>query len=256
MTEEHEGHEGAESLWHVRAIRLAIGSGIALGAGFLAERAGLVGVSVVAYAVALLVGGASFAPEAVRGMLRGSIGIGGLMTIAAVGAVLLGEIAEAAMLAFLFSISEGLEGYAMSRTSQELRSLLDLVPPTAIVRRDGVESSVPVAELVVGDRLIVRPGERVVTDGVIVSGRSSLDVSAITGESIPLEAGAGDAVYAGTVNGSGALEVDATASVANNTLARIVQIVEAARDDACERARSGGQGHGRAAHDLRGSPPQ
>lgn len=230
MTDEHEAHEGTESLWQVRAIRLAVGSGVALSAGFLAERTGLSSVTVVAYAVALLVGGASFAPEAVRGMLRGSIGIGGLMTIAAVSAVLFGKIAEAATLAFLFSISEGLEAYATSRTSQELRALLDLVPPTATVRRDGVESSIPAAELVVGDRLIIRPGERVVTDGIIVSGRSSLDVSAITGESIPVEAGPGDTVYAGTVNGSGALEVNATAGVADNTLARIVQIVEAAQE--------------------------
>ena len=205
-------------------------SGVFLAGGFLAEQAGAASFSTIGYAIALVAGGASFVPESVRGMLRGKLGIGGLMTIAAVGAALLGEIEEAAMLAFLFSISEGLEGYAESRTSQELRALLDLVPATATVSRGGSEQTIRATELVVGDRLVVRPGERVATDGKIASGRSSLDVSAITGESIPIEAEPGDTVYAGTINGTGALEIDATATVADNSLSRIVQIVEAARE--------------------------
>lgn len=217
-------------LFQIRSIRLAAVAGMLLGTGLVAEQAGATVPALVAFAAALLVGGASFVPESVRGMLRGEIGIGGLMTIAAFGAVLLGEVEEAAMLAFLFSISEGLEGYAMSRTGRELRALLDLVPRTARIIRDRAEVTVDATELAVGDRMIVRPGERIATDGILVAGRSSLDVSAITGESIPIEGNPGDTVYAGTINGAGAIEIQATAGVADNSLARIVQIVEAAQE--------------------------
>ncbi len=217
-------------LFQIWSIRLAAVGGVMLVTGLVAEQAGAPIPALVAFAAALLVCGASFVPESVRGMLRGEIGIGGLMTIAAVGAVLLGELEEAAMLAFLFSISEGLEGYAMSQTGRELRALLDLVPRTARVVRDGAEITIDATELRVGDRMIVRPGERIATDGILVAGRSSLDVSAITGESIPIEGNPGDTVHAGTINGSGAIEVEATAGVADNSLARIVQIVEAAQE--------------------------
>ena len=217
-------------LIEIRSIRLAFLAGIFLAAGFITEQIGQPMVSMAAYAISLVIGGLTFVPDAVRGMLRGGIGIGGLMTVAAAGAVLLGELPEAAMLAFLFSISEGLEGFAMARTSQELRALLDLVPPTATVSRDGREQTIPATGLVVGDRLIVRPGERVATDGVIRAGRSALDVSAITGESMPIEAEPGHEVFAGTINGTGALEVEATATVRDNSLARIVRIVEEAQE--------------------------
>lgn len=122
------------------------------------------------------------------------------MTIAAVGAVILGEVGEAAMLAFLFSISEGLEEYSLVRTRRGLRSLLTLVPDEATVLRDGQESVVVPGELRVGDRMLVKPGERLATDGVIAVGRTALDVSAITGESMPIEAGPGDEVFAGSIN--------------------------------------------------------
>ena len=217
-------------LFQIWSIRLAAVGGVMLVTGLVAEQAGAPIPALAAFAAALLVCGASFVPESVRGMLRGEIGIGGLMTIAAVGAVLLGDLGEAAMLAFLFSISEGLEGYAMSQTGRELRALLDLVPRTARVVRDEAEITIDATELRVGDRMIVRPGERIATDGILVAGRSSLDVSAITGESIPIEGNPGDTVHAGTINGSGAIEVEATAGVADNSLARIVQIVEAAQE--------------------------
>ena len=221
---------GPARLIEIRSIRLAVLAGVFLAGGFIAEQVGQPVVSTAAYAVSLVIGGLTFVPDAVRGMLRGGLGIGGLMTIAAAGAVLLGELPEAAMLAFLFSISEGLEGFAMARTSQELRALLDLVPPTATVSRGGHEQTIPATGLVVGDRLIVRPGERVATDGVIRAGRSTLDVSAITGESMPIEAETGQEIFAGTINGTGALEVEAIATVRDNSLARIVRIVEEAQE--------------------------
>ena len=115
----------------------------------------------------------------------------------------------------------------MARTRRGLRALLSLVPAEATVLRDGAQVTVAPAELAIGDLLLVRPGERVATDGVIRTGRTALDVSALTGESVPVEAGAGDTVYAGSINGTGVLEVEVTTTAEDNSLARIVNIVEA-----------------------------
>jgi cation-transporting ATPase G len=179
---------------------------------------------------ALIAGGSTFLPQVARGLRKGRLGVGTLMAIAAIGAVFLGELAEAATLAFLFSIAEALEGYAVARTRQGLRALLDLVPPQATVVADRGPRVVAAGELRPGDRLLVRPGERLATDGIIRAGRSAVDFSAITGESLPVERGPGDAVYAATINGRAALEVEVTASTDDNSLARIVRMVEEAQE--------------------------
>ncbi len=131
------------------------------------------------------------------------------------------------MLAFLFSISEGLEEYSLARTRRGLRALLSLVPDQATVVRGDTEMVVSSRELRVGDRMLVKPGERIATDGIIRSGRTALDVSAITGESVPVEAEPGHEVFAGSINGTGVLEVEVTTTSQDNSLARIVKIVEA-----------------------------
>ena len=162
--------------------------------------------------------------------MKGRIGVGTLMTIAAVGAVVLGELGEAASLAFLFSISEALEGYAMARTRRGLRALLALVPDRVTVRRGGTEIGIDPAELVVGDVMITRPGGRLATDGVVRVGRSTLDLSAITGESVPVEVEAGQQVFAASINGGGVLEIEVTAPTSDSSLARVVHIVEEAQE--------------------------
>ncbi|QRN79797.1 MAG: cation-transporting P-type ATPase, partial [Nocardiopsis sp. BM-2018] len=225
--EEAEEHE-PETLWQVSEIRFAAVAALLLGAGYASGWAGapdLVGL--VLKTVALAVAAWTFVPGTVRRLAQGKIGVGTLMTIAAIGAVLLGEVGEAAMLAVLYTIAEGLEEYSVARTRRGLRALLDLVPDQARVLRDGVEHTVDPADLAVGDTLVVRPGERVATDGVIASGHTSLDTSAITGESVPVEAAPGDEVFAGSINGTGVLEVTVTTTAADNSLARIVSIVEA-----------------------------
>lgn len=214
----------------MRELQAAGAAGLLLAAGFVASRIGADIAANVFYALALVVGGWTFAPETVRALLRGDLGVGTLMTIAAVGAVLLGELGEAATLAFLFSISEGLEGYALTRTRQGLRSLLSLTPPEATVVRNSRHEVVPASELQLGDLLLVRPGERVATDGVVISGRSAVDISAITGESVPVEVVAGTEVWAAAINGTGVLEIEVTARTEDNSLARIVRIVEEAQE--------------------------
>ncbi|MET3768816.1 Cd2+/Zn2+-exporting ATPase/cation-transporting ATPase G [Marisediminicola sp. UYEF4] len=176
---------------------------------------------------ALLVAAWTFVPSTLRRLVKGKIGVGTLMTIAAAGAVALGQVEEAATLAFLYAISEGLEEYSLEKTRRGLRALLDLVPAEATVLRDGIEVTVAPSELAPGDRMVIRPGERLATDGRIITGRTSLDTSALTGESVPVEAGPGTEVFAGSINGTGPLEVEVTSTAENNSLAKIVHIVEA-----------------------------
>ncbi|MGS2806607.1 heavy metal translocating P-type ATPase [Nocardia sp. MW-W600-9] len=223
-----------EKLWEVSELRAAAVAGVLLVAALIVGWTGGPGpVELGLEIAALLVGAYTFVPSTLKRLAKGKIGVGTLMTIAAIGAVILGEVGEAAMLAFLFSISEGLEEYAVARTRRGLRALLNLVPDRATVLREGTETVISPAELRVGDRMLVRPGERVATDGVIVEGRSALDVSAITGESVPVEAGPGAEVFAGSINGTGVLTVEVTTTAEDNSLARIVRIVEA------EQARKG-----------------
>jgi cation-transporting ATPase G len=221
---------GPQSLWQVRELQLAAVAAVLLGVGWGLSLADYDRVGTWVQLASAVAGAATFVPGALRGLLRKRVGVGTLMTIAAIGAVALGQITEAAMLGVLFSIAEGLEHYAIARTRRGLRALLGLVPPTASVLRDGTEVTVSPDELRVGDRMVLRPGERAATDGVIRAGRTSLDLSAITGESVPVEAGIGAIVHAGAINGGGAIEVEVTALAADSSLARIVHIVEEAQE--------------------------
>jgi cation-transporting ATPase G len=212
-----------------RTIAAIAAAGLWVG-GVLCGRAGHPGAADGLYVAAVMIGGATFVPGSVRGLLRGRLGVGLLMTIAAVGAVVLGEFGEAAALAFLFSISEALEDWAVTKSRRGLRAVLGLVPETTTVRRHDGLVEVPTAEVAVGDLMVVRTGERIPTDGVVQVGTSTLDMSAVTGESIPIDVEPSAAVIAGGVNGGGVLEIEVTAAAADSTLARIVRAVEEAQD--------------------------
>ena len=229
--------DGVPTLWQVREIQCAAVAGAFLATGLLASAAGSSPVGTFAFGSAIVVGGSTFIPSTMRRLIRGQVGVGTLMTAAAIGAVLLGEIAEAAMLAFLFSISEALEEYALTRMRIGLRSLLNLVPERVTVRRDDIELTVAPSELRVGDLMIIRPGERVATDGVVRDGASNVDCSAITGESIAVEVWPGRDVLAASVNGGGALEIEVTAATSDSSLARVVHIVEEAQERKGDRQR-------------------
>ena len=178
--------------WKDPELLLPIFSGVALITGLALDWSDLETPATVLYWVGLLLGAYTFAPGAIRNLVtKRKLGIGLLMTISAVGAVILGFVGEAAALAFLYSIAEALEDKAMDRAQGGLRALLKLVPQTATVLRDGTAAEVEAKDLEVGELMLVRPGERIATDGIIRSGRSSLDTSAITGESIPEEVAPG-----------------------------------------------------------------
>ena len=180
-----------------------------------------------AYVAAILVGGFYIARagwNAVR--TARSLDMNALMAIAAVGSIFIGEWAEGAVAMFLFSLGNTLEGYTMDRTRNAIRNLMDLSPRVATVIHGDREEQVPVEDLQVGDHILVRPGERVPMDGIIVTGRSAVNQAPITGESIPVEKSPGDEVLAGTINGLGALTVRVTRLVADTTMARIIRMVE------------------------------
>ena len=152
-----------------------------------------------------------------------------LMSIAAVGAVVIGEYLEGATVIFLFAIGEALEGYTTERARNSIKSLMLLKPDTATVLRDGEEQIVPVEELQVGETILVKPGESIPMDGRVLTGASGVNQAPITGESVSVAKAPADDVYAGTINGEGALTVEVTRLAQNNTISRIIKLVEDAQ---------------------------
>ncbi|MGV3714310.1 heavy metal translocating P-type ATPase [Pseudolysinimonas sp.] len=237
--DEHDGQDAEvrPPWWRDPALLPSAIAGVFLLAGYLFEWSGFAVPALVLQVVSLVAGASTFVPGAIRRLVRGRLGVGLLMTIAAVGAVILGHVGEAAALAFLFSLAEALEDRAMDRAKEGLRALLSLIPETVRVSRLSGEAVVAVAEVRELDILVVGAGERVATDGIVVEGRSSIDASAVTGESIPIEVGPGDEVPAGAVNGSATLRIEATADGRDNSLTQIVRLVEQAHARKGERAR-------------------
>ncbi|WP_314974544.1 cation-translocating P-type ATPase [Corynebacterium matruchotii] len=227
--------------WKDTELMFPITAGVFCITGFVLDHTVSPTAALACYWVALIAGGWTFIPGSLRQLVtskgRSRMGVGLLMTIAAIGAVLLGHVGEAAALAFLFSISETLEDRAMDRAQQGLRALLSLMPNTARVVRDDVETTVPASEVQTSDVLVVGAGERVATDGTVIAGQSWLDTSAITGESIPVGVSPGSSVSAGSVNGSGTLRIQATSDGLDNSLTQIVRLVEQAQSAKGERAR-------------------
>jgi len=183
------------------------------------------------FALAMLVGLVPIARRAFMAARFGSpFSIETLMTIAAVGAVAIGASEEAAVVVVLFLIGEMLEGAAARRARSSIRALSELVPETALVEAEGGTKTAAADSLAVGMVIMVRPGDRVAADGVILTGESALDEATVTGESVPKKKGVGDAVYAGTINTDGVLRVEVTAAAKDNTIARIVRLVEEAQE--------------------------
>ncbi len=218
--------------WRNPKVITSVISGILLLSGWILSLTAIpTDISPVSYALAIAIGGYYFGREAVEGLIfERRIGVELLMSVAAITAALMGQPAEAAMLVFLYSISEAAEGYTEEKTRASVRALMDLAPKTAIIVREGVEFEIPADELVVGDLFIVFPGQSIPTDGVIISGRTSVNQAPITGESLPVEMKSGDILLAGSLNGEGAIEVKATKAFADNSLSRIIKMVEDAQE--------------------------
>jgi Cd2+/Zn2+-exporting ATPase len=219
--------------WLLRRRRdlTTLGSGLLIALAVILKLFGLPeGVVAVAYVLAILVGGFYIARAGWAALRTArSLDMNALMTIAAVGAIFVGEWAEGAVAMFLFSLGNTLESYTMDRARNAIRGLMDLSPRTATVLDGDREEQVPVEELRAGDRILVRPGERIPMDGVVLAGASAVNQAPITGESLPVEKSPGDEVFAGTVNGQGALTARVTRLAADTTIARIIRMVEEAQ---------------------------
>jgi Cd2+/Zn2+-exporting ATPase len=232
----HEEAEGAG--WYARNRELAwsLTCGVLLAAGWLMGRAGAPSLASIGfYAVAYLFGSWDNVGHLLKGLRKGRFhfNIDLLMVVAALGAAALGQWVEGALLLFLFSLGHALEHYALGRARNAIRALSDLAPARAVVLREegGVKREVAVAieEVRKGDRVIVKPAERIPVDGKVLEGRSGVNQAPITGESVPVDKVPGEPVFAGSVNGEGALVVEVTVAIGDRTLDRVVKLVTEAQ---------------------------
>ena len=225
---EHEAPAagGGDIAWR-RRLLLACGAAIAAGLGL--SLGGRVGAAAALYTTAAVAGGVFPARRALAAVRSRTLDINALMVVAVAGALVLGEPLEAASVVFLFAVAQWLEVRTMERARQAIRALIDLSPREALVRRDGGEARVPVAQVQVGEDILVRPGDKVPLDGLVVAGASDVNEAPLTGESLPVDKLPGDEVFAGTINGRGALDVRVTRLVRDTRLARIIHLVETAQ---------------------------
>lgn len=209
-----------------------IAGGLTLSA-FILGHLGIIpsGFEITIYIFAIIIGGYHWTREGIEELIEcKEIGIELLMLGATVGSVILGMWDEAAFLVFIYGVAEGLEEYAYARTRASIRKLLDLAPKEARIVQNGKQIMISASELKVGDVFLVRPGESIATDGIIIKGKSSLNEAPVTGESMPVEKKQGMQVFAATINQEGVLEIQVTATFANNTLSKIVHLVEEAQE--------------------------
>jgi len=210
-------------------------SGAGIAAAFGSEGTGLIESAPPAIAIGLyvagIVSGAWFvAPRGWNAIRRLRPDMNLLMTVAVVGAAVIGEWFEAAVVSFLFAFSLALESWSVGRARRAVEALLAIAPPTArVLSEGGIATEVPAADVAVGTRILVKPGDRVALDGTVVRGSSAVNQAPITGESMPVDKAAGNDVFAGTINGDGALEVETTKLAGETTLAQIIRMVEEAQ---------------------------
>lgn len=232
---QHDAHSHLEDTsgrpwWQTGKGDLVIASGTALAVAFAIGKA-IPSIEQWAFLMAMIIGLIPIASRAFSAAMAGTpFSIEMLMSIAAVGAVVIGATEEAATVVFLFLIGELLEGVAASRARASIQDLTKLVPKTARLEEDGQIREVQADRLEVGQTIQVRPGDRVPADGVILSGESAIDEAPVTGESTPIRKGPEATLFAGTVNGDGLLRVRVTAAAADNTIARVVRLVEEAQE--------------------------
>ena len=227
----HEAAQSASWLVRNRELALALASGVLLAFGFFGEQFfGLPSIIALGlYLAAYAAGGINLARHTIPTVLSGRFDVEFLMLLGALGAGILGDWAEGAFLLFLFALGHALEHYAMSRARDAIRALGNLTPKVARVKRDRTEIEVPIESLRIGETVVARAGDRLPVDGKVTSGHSSVDQSPITGESVPVEKEPGEPVFAGTINGDGALEIEVTKLSSDSTIARVQKMVEEAQ---------------------------
>ncbi|EAC5935212.1 cadmium-translocating P-type ATPase [Listeria monocytogenes] len=183
------------------------------------------------FILAIIIGGFSLFKEGFSDLFKLDFSMESLMTIAIIGAAIIGEWTEGSIVVILFAISEALERFSMDKARQSIRSLMDIAPKEALIRRNNVEQMINVSKIEVGDIMIIKPGQKIAMDGQVIKGHSSVNQAAITGESVPIEKNINDDIFAGTINEEGALEVKVTKHVNDTTIAKIIHLVEEAQGE-------------------------
>ncbi len=207
-----------------------VAAGALLVGAFLAQGLGAGSVVYLPLFIgAILLGGFGNFARGAYSIVRLDFNMSVLMSIAVIGAVIIGAWEEAGVVSLLFSVSEMLDSWTLDRARRSIRQLMDIAPPTARVERDGEVVEIDVEDVVLGDVMVVRPGEKIAADGVIVSGSSAIDEASITGESVPAEKGPEDNVFAGTLNGGGLIRAEVTGLAGDTTIAKIIEMVEEAQ---------------------------
>ena len=233
MSEEKE-LTGFGGKWYSHPpMRNALIAGVIAGLTFAMAKSGVIGqpLAIAFYVVSILIGGYHWTKEGLEELIEEkAIGIEILMIFATIGSAILGMWDEAAFLVFLYGAAEGLEEYTYAKTRHSIRKLLDLAPKEARLLREGKEITIPAIEIKSGNLFLVRPGESIPTDGIIVKGRSNINEAPVTGESVPVHKKEGMTVFAATMNLDGALEVKATAGFEDNTLSKMIHLVEEAQE--------------------------
>lgn len=183
------------------------------------------------YILAIIIGGYDLFKEGFSDLIKLDFSMESLMTIAIIGAAFIGEWAEGSIVVILFAISEALERFSMDKARQSIRSLMDIAPKEALIRRNNVEQLISVDKIDIDDIMIIKPGQKIAMDGLVINGHSSVNQAAITGESVPVEKQLDDEVFAGTLNEEGVLEVKVTKKVTDTTIAKIIHLVEEAQGE-------------------------
>src|SRR5690625_3791799 len=223
--------EQKESFWKKRENVTAMISVIFIVVGYilyfqLGEKNPL---TIGTFGLAIIIGGFDLFKVGLKNLTKLDFDMKTLMTIAIIGAAIIGEWAEGAVVVFLFALSEALEGYSIDKARQSIRSLMDIAPNRATIRRGNETMEIDVEDVQISDIMIIKPGEKIAMDGEIVKGESSISQAEITGESIPVHKITGDEVFAGTINEEGSLEVRVTKHVEDTTIAKIIHLVEEAQ---------------------------
>ncbi|ASS88016.1 cadmium transporter [Geobacillus lituanicus] len=229
IREERERTVRPEPFWKKKENRNVLVSAVLLLIGIAADAADKGMLAIAMYLAAIVIGGYSLFWTGLRNLARWQFDMKTLMTIAILGATAIGEWQEGAVVVILFAISEALERYSMENARRSIASLMEMAPAEATIRRGTEEMTVPVEDVRVGDVMIVKPGGKIALDGIVISGASTVNEAAITGESLPVEKAVGDAVFAGTLNGEGFLEVEVTKHADETTLAKMIDLVEEAQ---------------------------
>jgi len=216
---------------HIELIAAGL-SGVLILAGWLLDKYGYGAESIISYLLAFMIGGFAKAKEGIEATYENKeLNVEMLMIFAAVGSAIIGYWTEGAVLIFIFALSGALETYTMNKSHKEISSLMELQPQEALRISNGYEKRVAVSELCVGDHILIKPGERVPSDGMIVKGQTNIDEAAITGESMPVSKHEQAEVFAGTVNLTGSITVQVTKASTDTLFQKIIQLVQSAQSE-------------------------